>query len=521
MQMQQKDTHKSISATFIVNPVSGTGDPQERQTLLKKTATNLGWSGKYIETTKEITALSLAQKEVAAGVKHIVVCGGDGTVMEVLSAVRNTSVTVGIIPLGTGNLLCRNLALPLDIQSAMAVALLGNATQIDVGKANDTVFSIIAGIGLDAQIMKGANREMKNSFGLFAYVISAFKKLHTPSKQYQVTVDKKKPFVVKAKTIMAANMGKMMGGVEIVPDTHPQNGTLSIGIVKARTVLDWITLTLHAVLGNIDNSQHYEVIEGKHITIKSLSGNAPYECDGNEFPPVEVLTIAIYPKAVTVMVKPDELTESTAKKNQLLLFDFDGTLADSFSMVVSIYNALAEKHQYPIITPQKQQELRGVSGLDVIKQLPIAKVKLPLLYAQGKKEFERQIEHIKPFPELSHVLHTLSETYTLGIVTSNTPATVKKFLLNHQMDYFDFIYSDGSLFGKGKIITDVLTKYHYSKDAVMYIGDEVRDIEAGKSAGVATASVTWGFNTKELLISHQPDFLVTTPKELLTHSFFR
>jgi YegS/Rv2252/BmrU family lipid kinase len=297
-----KNTKTKSTATLIVNPVSGTGNPKERRELLIKNATEMGWNGAYIETTKSNSAYAIAKREVKKGVKHLIICGGDGTVMEVLTAVLQTKIVIGIVPLGTGNLLARNVDLPLTVSEAMEIALHGKEARVDVGKANGTVFSIMAGIGLDAQIMQGANRKMKDRLGFMAYVLTGLKKLQTHAKRYEITIDEKKPFIVRAKTIMVANMGKMMGGVEIVPRTHPQSGKLQVGILKARTGIQWLSISFHALTGKIDKSPHFDVYEAKKVTIKTITGKNYYQCDGNHFPQTDLLTIDIYPKAVTVLL---------------------------------------------------------------------------------------------------------------------------------------------------------------------------------------------------------------------------
>ncbi len=518
--MTNKSKKKLIKATLIVNPVSGKGDTTNRRKIITELATNLGWYGDYVETTRYLSAFQVAKKEASKGTKHIIVCGGDGTIREVLQAVTNKKIAVGIVPLGTGNLLAKNLSLPLDVEEALKVALVGNHKPIDVGVANGEYFSIIAGIGLDAEIMHSAKRELKDRFGLLAYVMVALRKLNNRSGKYEITLDKKKPFVVKAKTIMASNMGKLTSGIEVVPSTDPQSGSLQLGVIKAQSLSSWINIVIHALLGTADNSPHYDVYEAKNIEITSLSGAKRYECDGDHFPKTDHLNITLYPKAVIVMVKADELGTNKDKGKSVMIFDFDGTLANSIEMFMTVYNILAKRHNFPLVTEKKRSELQGMSAKDVIAQLPISKWRLPFIFREGKKEFEKNFEFIKPFDELEKVLPQLSQRYTLGIVTSNDPANVKKFLIKHKLDYFDFVYSDGSLFGKGKVIKDLLHKYNYSPEDVMYVGDEVRDIDAAKSAGIKIVSVSWGFNSKQILIEHNPDYLIDSPSQLSSRDFF-
>lgn len=289
------------STTIIVNPVSGKGDPTERKTLIKKAARKHGWKGTYRETTKTLSAKQIAQEEVKKGIKHLVVCGGDGTIMEVLAVVANSSVTIGIVPLGTGNMLVRNLKLPMTIDDAIKIAFTGKRRRVDLGKANGIYYSIAAGIGLDAEVMRAAERELKDKWGFLAYIVSTIKYLHHRSSRYRITLDSKKPFTVKAKTIMVSNMGKIFKDIEIVPNTRAQNGTLQVGIVTAKSLPAWFSVVVHALIGKVHNSPHYDMYTAKKIDIQVLGKKRRFQCDGNSFEPVDRLLINVCPKALTIM----------------------------------------------------------------------------------------------------------------------------------------------------------------------------------------------------------------------------
>lgn len=295
-------------AIFIINPVSGVGEHSKRKAEIVSIAKKLGWHGKIHETTKTRNAGMIATEEMNDGYKHIVVCGGDGTIMEALQAIINTDIVLGIVPLGTGNLFAQNLDITGSRKEMIERALFGKKQKVDVGKANETIFAIIAGIGFDAEVMKNAKREMKDKFGFLAYLYTGLQRLHRKANVYRITIDNKPPKVYKARSIMVANMGKLQGGIEAVPDAHSQNGMLRIGIVRASGVPAWLSLLGSAVLGNINKSPHYTLLEGQKIAIEPIKGPKHYQCDGNLFPPTKKLLVEIYPKAVTVLVseKPKE-----------------------------------------------------------------------------------------------------------------------------------------------------------------------------------------------------------------------
>ncbi len=101
-----------------------------------------------------------------------------------------------------------------------------------------------------------------------------------------------------------------------------------------------------------------------------------------------------------------------------------------------------------------------------------------------------------------------------GILSSNTQENVKQFLDKNELDFFDFVRTGKSVFGKSHMINKIIKQRKVRKSDVFYVCDEVRDIEAAKKSGIKSVAVTWGYNTKDALIKENPDFIVDTPEEL-------
>lgn len=294
-----------VHAAFIINPVSGFGDHKKRKDEILSIAKSLGWKGKVYETTKTRNAGLITTEIMNSGVKHIVVCGGDGTIMEALQVALNTNLVLGIVPLGTGNLFAQNLDITGNRKELVTRALFGLPQKVDVGKANNTIFAIIAGMGFDVQIMRQTKRKFKRKFGFLAYLASGIKNFNKRPGVYKITIDGKETKKYRAKTIMIANMGKLQGGIEIVPNAHWKNGTLSVGIVQASGFPTWLSLLGNTLRGNINNSPHYTLLKAKHIQIEPVRGPQPYQCDGDSFPPTDKLTVEIFPQAVSVLAATD------------------------------------------------------------------------------------------------------------------------------------------------------------------------------------------------------------------------
>lgn len=203
-------------------------------------------------------------------------------------------------------------------------------------------------------------------------------------------------------------------------------------------------------------------------------------------------------------------------KRTTIIFDFDGTIADSFKTMVEVYNEIGQEFHLKKLTMKEALSLRNFTPRQVVRALQISLFTLPLYLLRGRALFKKHADTIQPFPGMISVLQNLSSSYSLGILTSNNKDSVETFLTNHKIrDLFDFVHSERNIFGKDKALGKVLKLNNLVKEDVLYVGDEVRDIEACKKAGIKIASVSWGLNTKKLLEKYSPDYLYSKPEELL------
>lgn len=200
-----------------------------------------------------------------------------------------------------------------------------------------------------------------------------------------------------------------------------------------------------------------------------------------------------------------------------IIFDFDGTIADTVDALVSIANRLAQEFGYIPIAPDELAMLKNLSSREIIKYSGISIFKIPFLVKKVKAELKNKIPELKPIPGIKEALIVLkSEGNRLGIITSNSQENVTEFLqINDLNNLFEFIYSGVTIFGKTTIINNVLKQQQIKPQAVIYVGDETRDIEASKKANIKVIAVTWGFNSPEILARQNPDFLIHQPSQLL------
>ena len=199
----------------------------------------------------------------------------------------------------------------------------------------------------------------------------------------------------------------------------------------------------------------------------------------------------------------------------VILFDFDGTIANTLESIIDIMNKLSDEFGFKKIQSNDIESLRDKRPLEILKSLGISLFKLPFVIRKARKEINSHIASLSPSVDLLPTLkYFKKQNFQIGIVTTNTEENVRQFLHANNLDFFDLFYTTKKVFGKDKTITKIIKDMKLEKSCVFFIGDEVRDIEAGKKAGVKTIGVSWGYNTRDALDREKPDFLIDSPMEL-------
>lgn len=202
--------------------------------------------------------------------------------------------------------------------------------------------------------------------------------------------------------------------------------------------------------------------------------------------------------------------------SKTLIFDFDGTVADTLPFTVN--TALQLNRELKLLNQEKIniEKFRSMDLSEFVKGLNIPTIKLLYFLFKSQRMLNKNIKTIPTFSGLSNTLAELKrQNIKIGIVTSNSKKNVVKFLTANNLNYFDFIYSTIHYFHKNRLLEKAIKKQKLDNEDVIYIGDEVRDIKAARAAGVKIAVVTWGYNLESLLATYKPDFIINQPKELL------
>jgi YegS/Rv2252/BmrU family lipid kinase len=284
----------------IFNPVRVEDMPARRQ-VIESILTEAGWPlPSWLETTAQDPGAGQARHAVASGAQLVFVCGGDGTVRSCIEGLADTGIALAILPAGTGNLLATNLGVPLDPAAGVRLATVGGRRSIDVGDVEGRAFAVMAGIGFDAALLGDASTTLKARIGAPAYVLSALRHLRDRSMSIEIRIDEEPALNRRARTVVVGNVGRLQGGVELLPDASPDSGQFEVAILAPRTLGHWVTLAW-GVVRRHHQVQHREVLRGSRIAVTS-DRDEPRQLDGDIIDPGRTLTVGVRPGALEICV---------------------------------------------------------------------------------------------------------------------------------------------------------------------------------------------------------------------------
>ncbi|MFE4078855.1 diacylglycerol/lipid kinase family protein [Paenarthrobacter sp. YIM B13468] len=311
----REDTHKPEpghqKVAVILNPVKNKS-LEARQAIID--ACDLaGWdSPKFFETTVEDPGYGQSRQALEYGADVVLACGGDGTVRVVAESLAHKGVAMGLIPLGTGNLLARNVDLDVnDIADCIQIALFGHQRFIDTasmaidngitGESSTHTFLVIAGMGLDAEVLGDTKEDLKKSVGWLAYTEAGVRHLPGRRKRVTITMDDQPEQARKIRSVLFANCGLIPGGIDFIPEAMIDDGMLDIVVMSPRSALGWIAMYAKILFKHKRNLPVMNFYRSGKVTIRSQEPMAT-QLDGDPAGEATEVTVQVQPGSLLVRV---------------------------------------------------------------------------------------------------------------------------------------------------------------------------------------------------------------------------
>jgi diacylglycerol kinase (ATP) len=254
----------------------------------------------WYEVPKAKRAPDRARRALEEGADIVFAWGGDGTVRRCLGELAGTATCLAVIPAGTANLFATNLGIPADIEEAVAVGLHGERRRFDVGRFSGERFGVMAGVGFDAEMIRGSD-DLKERLGRLAYVWSGSRNLREDAFEAEIRVDGLDWFDGRATCILLGNVGDLFGGVTVFPDARPDDGQLELGVVTAEGVMQWARTLARTAAGDPTASPFVRATRARKVKVR-LDRKVRYELDGGDRTKVKAFKVEVEPGALQLCV---------------------------------------------------------------------------------------------------------------------------------------------------------------------------------------------------------------------------
>ncbi|TWD80783.1 diacylglycerol kinase family enzyme [Kribbella amoyensis] len=293
-------------AAVIVNPIKVGDGVAFRRKVTRALAVRGFEEPLWLETREDDAGNAMAKRAIEYESDLVLVAGGDGTVRVVTAALASTGIPVGVIPAGTGNLLARNLHVPLDLDDALERILDGRDRRIDLVKVHgdglDTDrFAVMAGLGLDAAIISDAPPHLKAQIGWTAYLVSAAKNINHPSVKVRITLDDQEPVERRVRTVVVGNVGMLQANIPLLPDARPDDGLIDVVVIAPRRVTQWPLVFWRVMTRTTRTELYLERFTGRKVEI-TASVDVQRQLDGDGIGPGRSLTAEVEPGTLIVRV---------------------------------------------------------------------------------------------------------------------------------------------------------------------------------------------------------------------------
>jgi diacylglycerol kinase family enzyme len=286
----------------VVNP-SRVRELDRLRQQCQRTAADYGWAPpRILLTSKADAGAGVALSAIEAGAELVICVGGDGTVRECAQSLAGTSVPLAIVPTGSANLTARALGVPAGLDAALTTGFAGRDARVDLATADGTtMFTAMAGIGLDAAVVGATPDAAKRLAGWPAYAWAAVGQLLRRPATFTLRLDDGEPLMRRARSVTVGNSGALPGGFVILPDACVDDGVLDVLILAPSGLTGWVQVGLRVAVHSRGDGRQLERHRARKVEIHA-DADLPRQIDGEVITSGRSLTVAVRPGALLVRV---------------------------------------------------------------------------------------------------------------------------------------------------------------------------------------------------------------------------
>ncbi|HTW08613.1 MAG TPA: diacylglycerol kinase family protein [Acidimicrobiales bacterium] len=289
-------------ALFVVNQ-SATGHARHLHGYCEQAAARHGWQAEFLLAVPGQHSQLLDRQlsdYVASGEERLVVAvGGDGTVRACAHHLAGTDVALAVVPRGAANLFAAALGLPNALEAALRTGFGSDERKVDLAVAGDEVFVAMAGIGVDAAIVRAASPWLKQHMGWLGYAVACVPQLARPAYRMTLQVDGGAELTCDAQGVVVGNVGLLPGHFVLMPGARLDDGLVDVGVVAPRNVLGWATLARRAMTARLSGRPAVEHFQAHHVEV-TCETELERQVDGDSLVPGRALNVGVVHKALLV-----------------------------------------------------------------------------------------------------------------------------------------------------------------------------------------------------------------------------
>jgi len=288
----------------VYNPIKVSEDL--RDAISRKAAATGGGEPVWLETTKDEPRRPTTDDLVSAQVDRVIAAGGDGTIRMVADRLAGSGIPMAVVPVGTGNLLARNLDIPLSEADAIQIAFGDHTRDIDLIKVTvngepSEHFAVIGGLGVDAMIMEETNPQLKDVIGAGAYFIAAGKALGRTPIEMRIALDDRRAYRRNAMICAIGNVGTLAGNLTLMPEAQPDDGRLDVYVASPHRLSHWVRVFIRLITRRPRRDDHVDVWQARRVEVR-LKHRDAYQLDGDVVGECLSLRAEVAPAALRIHV---------------------------------------------------------------------------------------------------------------------------------------------------------------------------------------------------------------------------